>query len=67
MKLQKLFISYGFLICLLSMSTIVGCAINPVTNRPDFVLTTTEGERQIGAGPSGQRREGFFAEKTAAI
>ena len=25
-----------------------GCAMNPVTGRPDFVLTTTEGERKIG-------------------
>ena len=49
MKLQQHFISYGFLVCLLSIGTIVGCAINPVTNRPDLVLTTKEGERQIGA------------------
>lgn len=26
----------------------VGCAINPVTGRPEVVLTTTEGEREIG-------------------
>ncbi len=25
-----------------------GCAMNPVTGRPDFVLTTTEGERKMG-------------------
>jgi predicted Zn-dependent protease len=25
-----------------------GCAMNPVTGQPDFVLTTTEGERKIG-------------------
>lgn len=34
---------------LLELSTGSGCAINPVTKRPNLVLTTTEGERQIGA------------------
>jgi predicted Zn-dependent protease len=30
------------------MIACVGCAINPVTGRPNLVLTTAEGERQIG-------------------
>ena len=40
---------YGFLIFLLSLSVFNGCAVNPVTGRPDLVLTTTEGERERGA------------------
>lgn len=48
MKAKKRVVSYGYLICLLLLSAIVGCAINPVTKRPDLVLTTTEGEREIG-------------------
>jgi len=49
MKFTKLLIGHGFLVCLLSFGVIVGCAMNPVTGRPDLVLTTTEGEREIGA------------------
>ena len=33
---------------LLSIFLVSGCAINPVTKRPNLVLTTTEGERQLG-------------------
>ncbi len=33
---------------LLTALVFQGCAMNPVTGRPDFVLTTTEGERKIG-------------------
>jgi predicted Zn-dependent protease len=49
MKFTKPLIGHGFLVCLLSFGVILGCAMNPVTGRPDLVLTTTEGEREIGA------------------
>ena len=38
----------GIFAGLLVVLVFQGCAMNPVTGRPDFVLTTTEGERKIG-------------------
>ena len=49
MKSIRHVIGKGILLGLASLTVIAGCAINPVTKRPDLVLTTTEGERQIGA------------------
>lgn len=40
---------FGLLISLTSIGFLTGsCALNPVTKRPNLVLTTTEGERNIG-------------------
>ena len=41
-------ITLGMIMCLVSFHSVSGCAINPVTKRPNLVLTTQEGERQIG-------------------
>ncbi len=44
----KNFVRLGILISLVSALGLEGCAMNPVTGRPDFVLMTKEGEREIG-------------------
>ena len=49
MNFKKSSIWYGFIVGSFSFSLMVGCAVNPVTGRPDLVLTTKEGEREIGA------------------
>ncbi len=49
MKFTKPLFGLGFLVGLLSFGVLVGCAVNPVTGRPDLVLTTKAGEREIGA------------------
>ena len=49
MKFKNFFFGPGFLVCLMLFGIFVGCAINPVTKRPDLVLTTTKGEQEIGA------------------
>ena len=46
--MKSINITYGMIICLMVFHSVSGCAINPVTNRPNLVLTTKEGERQIG-------------------
>ena len=46
--MKSINITYGMIICLVAGYSVLGCAINPVTNRPNLVLTTKEGERQIG-------------------
>ena len=48
MKLQPLKVIYGIFVSLLTWHVFWGCTINPVTKRPNFVLTTQEGERRIG-------------------
>lgn len=42
------FFGHGIFVGLLIALVFQGCAMNPVTGRPDFVLTTTEGERKMG-------------------
>jgi predicted Zn-dependent protease len=37
------------LACLLALAALLGCAINPVSGRPEFVLVSSERERQLGA------------------
>ena len=49
MKFDYPGIGSGMLIVLLAFSVVSGCAVNPVSGRPEVVLTTTEGEREIGA------------------
>ena len=54
MKIKNHLTGYGFIVCLLFVSTMAGCAVNPVTGRPEVVLTTAEGEREMGADAAKQ-------------
>ncbi len=46
--LRAAVVRLGILIGLLTIVAVEGCAINPVTGRPNLILITTEGERKLG-------------------
>ena len=53
---------------LVTVAVCVGCAINPVSKRPEAVLTTVEGEKRIGREETEKVREqmGFVEDVAAA-